>query len=372
MSDCKIDEIAPHTIHKINLVKAYVEEWAQKLLNNSYCNHLFFIDCMCNCGEYKDKHNAGNIIKGTPYYVAKYLREISQDYPSKKIYAVFNDLDTKKIDHLTNLFTQEGIADTNNFKCCIRNKDASLLLKDISKSILNHSDVHYLIFYDPYQAKINWEPLVPFFNKWGELIMNHMISDTIRTMSVAKSANAIGKLKSTYLTDFSSLVPCGNDRAAYEKLFEKIIRSFRYIDRKYYVSFFPFFNSKNALVYDLVHCTSNIEGFKLYKKCAWKVFGGQSSGKTSKFAPNQMALNFNMDGIIHDVDDNCYTLNNIVDFIIKEYSDRGDVSKDEIWELLDYHPVFPSDGFKKEIASLLKKRGCIIKQSSIIFKRNSK
>lgn len=372
MSNCIIDEIAPHTIHKIQLVKAYVEEWAQKLLNNSYCNYLFFIDCMCNCGEYKDKHNSGNIIKGTPYYVAKYLHEISKDYPLKKICTIFNDVDDKRIQHLTNLLNQEGIVNTNNFKCCIRNKDASLLLNEVSNSILNHPDVHYLIFYDPYQAKINWEPLIPFFNKWGELIINHMLSDTIRAVPTAKSEEAKIKYSSTYLTEFQNLLPYGTDVKAYEELFESNIRKSRTNGREYYISFFPFHNSKNALVYDLVHCTSNVEGFKLYKKCSWKVFGGQSSNKERHGADKQLMLFDNSLGTHRDVDEKCYTLNDIVDFIIGNFSEKGEIAKSEIWDLLDRHPFFSSAPFKREIVSMLEKRGCEAKLSSIVFNRKSK
>ena len=138
------------------------------------------------------------------------------------------------------------------------------------------------------------------------------------------------------------------------------------------MSFFPFFNSKNALVYDLVHCTSNIEGFKLYKKCAWQVFDGQSSGKTRHESGNQLTLFINEHGTQLNTDGRCFTLSDIVDFIIRKYSSREEVSKKEIWGLLDCHPVFPSDGFKDIISNMLKTRGFTVKRSSIIFNRKSK
>jgi hypothetical protein len=49
----------------------------------------------------------------------------------------------------------------------------------------------------------------------------------------------------------------------------------------YYITAFPLFNEKNAIVYDLIHCINNLKGFQLYKKCAWQTFGGKSSTKNT-------------------------------------------------------------------------------------------
>lgn len=372
MSKFEIGSAAQHTIKKIELVTKYVESWAQKLLNNPKCEKLVFIDCMCNCGEYKERNNEDNILKGTPYHVAKYFFDIASNYSPKKLYVVFNDCDGDRIDHLKQILKKDGIISTNNFDCIIENQDADVLLNKFSKFLLTQSNLHYLIFYDPFQAVVNWEILAPFFNKWGELIINHMVSDTIRSIPVVKSSEAIKKYESTYLTEFKDLLPCGSDVKSYEDLFERNIRRFRKPNRPYFVSFFPFFNSKNALVYDLVHCTSNIVGFKLYKECAWKVFDGQSSDKDRHGAGEQLTLFENSQGTHRNIDEKCYTLNDIVDLIIKKFSLRDEVPKKEIWELLDCHPVFPSDGFKDIISNMLKDRGFTVKRSSIVFNRKSK
>ena len=51
-----IDTIHPHTIKKIELIEAYVEAWAYKLLEygrqTQNCKGIVFIDCMCNSGIY--------------------------------------------------------------------------------------------------------------------------------------------------------------------------------------------------------------------------------------------------------------------------------------------------------------------------------
>ena len=60
-------------------------------------------------------------------------------------------------------------------------------------------------------------------------------------------------------------------KKAYEKRAEEIINALKG-RRDYYVAAFPFYNSQNSQVYSLIHCTGNKEGFKLYKKSAWKTF----------------------------------------------------------------------------------------------------
>ena len=88
--------------------------------------------------------------------------------------------------------------------------------------------------------------------------------------------------ENTYLSDFNKLLPNGSDREAYERRVEQIISALKGApNRRYFVSSFPVFNTCNALVYDLVHCTSNIAGFRLYKRTAWKTFGDKSSTKNT-------------------------------------------------------------------------------------------
>lgn len=115
--------------------------------------------------------------------------------------------------------------------------------------------------------------------------------------------------------------------------------------RNYYVSAFPFYNSQNSLVYSLVHCTSNREGFKLYKKSAWKVFGGQSSTKKMHSDYGQLTLNLDLNvsaAITTSTDESCFTIHDIAKFLQKAFSGRKDIRLDEMWELLDEHPIFPS------------------------------
>ena len=53
-NDETISVAKPHTIKKFELIESYVKTWAQKLLQNPYCNGIIYIDCMSNSGIYED------------------------------------------------------------------------------------------------------------------------------------------------------------------------------------------------------------------------------------------------------------------------------------------------------------------------------
>lgn len=77
-----ISKASPHTIKKFELIEEYVKSWAQKLMLNSFCNTLVFIDCMCNSGIYINDET-GLQIEGTPVRVAKVLLDVARTYPGK-------------------------------------------------------------------------------------------------------------------------------------------------------------------------------------------------------------------------------------------------------------------------------------------------
>jgi three-Cys-motif partner protein len=348
-----VGKASPHTIKKFELIEKYVETWAQKLLNNQYCEHLVFIDCMCNSGEYVDKD--GKQVFGTPVRVAKILRDDAGQYPMKRIDLYFNDLSAEKTDHLRELIP----SDKNNFHIHISTNDGNEMLKSMGQRISRVANVHYLLVYDPFEACIDWNAIMPFLNNWGEIIINHMVSDSIRAVKMAKSPEAKNKYQKTYLAhDIQELIPYGSNREAYEKRIEEIIRRLHHShDRQYYIAAFPFFNKNNAIVYNLIHCTSNIAGFRLYKEVAWKTFGGKSSTKNTHGEENQ--FEFDPDNIVAvlktHVDESCYYVKDIADYLQKCFRGQQGVPLSRLWEALDAHPLFPSDGFKKQIKTELKK-----------------
>lgn len=335
-----ISKASPHTIKKFELIEEYIKSWAQKLLLTESCNGLIFIDCMCNSGVYTD--NTGQLVKGTAVRVSGALREAARTYTQKNIHIYLNDKDKARVDELKKHLPQ----DERNFKIVTSCSDAHELLRTIGPQLYGTGHLHYFLLYDPYDATIDWEALLPFFRNWGEVMINHMVSDPVRAISSAKKKTTKVKYENTYLEDFEKLVPYGSDKTAYEARVEEIINSLKGA-RRYYVSAFPFYNTQNSLVYNLIHCTSNKEGFKLYKRSAWKVFGAQSSTKHS-VENRQLSFNF-LGEIAEEEDESCLHVIDIAKYLQRSFRGRKQVPLDEMWELLDNHPIFPSEGFRNEV-----------------------
>lgn len=335
-----ISKASPHTIKKFELIEEYIKSWAQKLLLTESCNGLIFIDCMCNSGVYTD--NTGQLVKGTAVRVSEALREAARTYTQKNIHIYLNDKDKARVDELKKHLPQ----DERNFKIVTSCSDAHELLRTIGPQLYGTGHLHYFLLYDPYDATIDWEALLPFFRNWGEVMINHMVSDPVRAISSAKKKTTKVKYENTYLEDFEKLVPYGSDKTAYEARVEEIINSLKGA-RRYYVSAFPFYNTQNSLVYNLIHCISNKEGFKLYKRSAWKVFGAQSSTKHS-VENRQLSFNF-LGEIAEEEDESCLHVIDIAKYLQRSFRGRKQVPLDEMWELLDNHPIFPSEGFRNEV-----------------------
>ena len=171
-----ISKASPHTIMKFKLVEEYIKAWAQKLMLNSSCYGLVFIDCMCNSGVYT--YN-GETVEGTPVRVAKVLLDVARSYPQKQVQIYLNDNSQEKVDELKkHLPVDEG-----NFKIIVTAKDRDELLETIGPQLYGRQHMHYFLFYDPYDASINWPVLIPFLRNWGEVMINHMVSDTIRAIT---------------------------------------------------------------------------------------------------------------------------------------------------------------------------------------------
>jgi len=334
-----------HTIKKFELIEAYVKTWAQKLLNFSQCNGIVFIDSMCNSGLYEDAE--GTLVYGTPIRVANLLSSVMQDYSQKKATLYFNDLSKAKIDVLRNNLPSQ----TANFQWVLNHGDGNALLKQMK--IDTKQGLHFLLVYDPYQASIDWKALMPFWDTWGELIINHMVSDSIRGVAQARKDSSIAKYEETYQAKIDELIGC--NRAAFETKIKEIITAQRQNNsRQYYVSSFPFFNRQNTVVY-IIHCTGNAAGFKLYKKTAWQVFGGKSSGKNTRGTEDQLMFDMAGDGgIITPADDDCYYVKDIAAYIHESFKGKKDVPFNDVWGLLELHPIFPSEGFRPEIKQELK------------------
>ena len=340
MKKSAISKASPHTVKKFELIEEYIKSWAQKLLQTESCNGLIFIDCMCNSGMYKDR--AGDLVKGTAVRVSEVLQEVSRTYTDKNIYVYLNDMDKARVEELKHHIPH----DERNFRIITSCGDAHEFLRTIGPQLYGAGHLHYFLLYDPYDANIDWEALLPFFRNWGEVMINHMVSDPVRAIKSAKKKTTKAKYENTYLDDFENLVPYGSDKDAYEARVEEIINSLKG-SRAYYVSSFPFYNTQNSLIYNLIHCTSSKEGFKLYKKSAWKVFGAQSSTKRST---ESLQVFIDIFGeVTTEEDESCMHVIDIARYLNRSMKGRQQVPLDEVWGLLDDHPVFPSEGFRNEI-----------------------
>lgn len=144
-------------------------------------------------------------------------------------------------------------ADERNFRIITSTKDGNALLKTIGAQLRTDRHLHFFLLYDPYDASIDWEALAPFFRTWGEVLLNHMIHDSIRAIRQVKNTETKKKYQDTYLVDdIKELIPLGSNRAAYEQRVRDIINLLNGSSmRRYYIASFPFFNRKNTLIYDL-------------------------------------------------------------------------------------------------------------------------
>ncbi len=337
-----ISKASPHTIKKFELIEEYIKSWAQKLMLNDYCNGLIFIDCMCNSGIYTG--NAGQFVKGTAVRVSEELLKVARTYPNKRVFIHLNDKDVKRVDELElHLPHNEG-----NFTIATSRSDASEFLKTIGEQLyqIRRMHLHYFLLYDPYDASIDWEALEPFFLNWGEVLINHMVSDPARAIKTVKRKATMEKYEKTYREDFKELLHYGNDKDALDARVKKIIAAYHGPGR-YYVATFPFYNSNNSRLYSLLHCTNHKDGFKLFKSCAWKVFGAQSS---NKHGSNRGQMSFDFDGNASiDSDETCYNVRDIAKYLQNKFKGQEQVPLSDLWELLDEHPIFPSENFRTEI-----------------------
>lgn len=246
------------------------------------------------------------------------------------------------------------IHDTTGVSLHYSVQDSSIFLNSLTPSSFHNKSI--LLIYDPFKAAIDWKALAPFLNSWCEVIINHMVHDTSRGAGNAKKEEIIKRYEKTYLMRINKIVEYSSDRDKLDQIVINIIkRIVRNNSREHFIASFPFYNRNNGLVYNLLLCTSNIEGMKLYKKVAWKSFNGHSSAKNKHGLENQFQFNFDDGTISTETDEHCYTIADIAKYIYEKYHSYDKIKLDDVYFDLDRHPVFPTDGFKAEIKAELKR-----------------
>lgn len=367
----KLEEAKPHTIKKFEIINNYVADWARKILGYGDSKGVVYIDCMCNAGMYRDER--GNEVKGTAILVAETLKNTIKDYPGKKAVIFFNDLDPKKIECLKSYIKQFGLENDSQFTIITANRDRDEFITNLEHVMRSKAyGYNTLLVYDPYNATLNWDAISPYINRWGEVIINHMVSDTARGAKQAKRQTVKEKYQETYQQAISKIVEIGTDRSKLDALIFEIIKDRASDSYDTFIASFPFFNRKNTVVYNLIFCTHHIEGIKLFKKKAWQAFGGKSSLKDTHGLENQMTIDFETgEAVFATADEGCYYIKDVAKYVVDKFGDRDDVMIDEIYDDLDRHPVFPSDGYKNEIKKELKERyGAEIKRGKpVVFRK---
>lgn len=360
------EKCADHTIKKFELVSTYATGWARKILGYDESKGLIYIDCMSNRGKYFN--NSNNVVEGTAIRVAKSINEINSLYKKEAI-LFFNDLEKEKIECLKSEIAE---LDLKYVTVYYSNVDANDLLKEIAKRDISKHNT--LVFYDPYEADIDWNALEPFLNTWGEVIINHMVSDPIRGAKTVKKTEKIAKYEKTYhhsIEDIISASEKSNNREELEKMITTIIdECVEAGNKKYYIASFPFYIHTNQLMYNLVFFSWNKKGIVLFKKTAWDTFDGQSAVKqaTATSIKGQYCLDFDNGNVKQESKSGVYTIYDIAKYVYEKYKGQGDVQLSEIYSNLESHPIFPSDGYKIQIRNELKNSfGVILKKTSILF-----
>lgn len=362
-----ISVASPHTIKKFELISEYVKVWINILMLNPKCKGIVYIDCMSNSGVYRNE--AGEDIKGTPLLVSDIIAEAMTRYTDKQAYLYFNDKDEDKIELLNTRLPKQ----TGNFHVDTEVMDANELLRKLGTQFSTvFQDMHFLLVYDPYDAHIEWDAMMPFLKNWGEVILNHMVFDPIRAVKIAKKPETIEKYEETYQSNIEELISFGSDRRAFEEKIQKIIRdgSGRK-DGRYYIASFPFFNTTNSVVYNLIHCTGHYKGFELFKTTAWHTFGDHSSMKNTHHNEDSMQMSFTETGEIicgYPTDNSCYNLRDAALYVQRHFAGMTDVPNDIVWSYLGEHPVFPTRDYKNKIKDVLKREyGMKAFRSSMTF-----
>ena len=366
-----IGEVKFHSTQKFELLAEYAKGWAAIMEASKKCDEIVFVDCMSNSGVYLDSN--GVLVYGTPIRVAEILSKFAVDHPNMKVTLVFNDYDGLKIEMLSILLPKN----TKNFHCELYVGDAHKLLSE-RKENFQGPRKHFLLIYDPFEAEINWHVLAPYVSGWGDVIINHMVSDTVRAGKVVKKPEKKQKYLNTYpiqgVNILDSMLNGSVTKDDLEHIVECVLRLLRqYKNNETYLGVAPFIGPTRSLIYNLIMCSGSIRAFTLFKKVSWETFGWNVCVYDKQQDGSGVCEEINLFDSIDvmaeaPVNKNNYTIDNIVDYIQKEFNGQQQVLWEDVKNSLAKHPIYPC-AFLNEIKDLLvRKHGAkFFKWKSVSF-----
>ncbi len=260
----------PHTKHKIDYVCEYVKEWLYVSCNSENEN-LNFIDCMSNAGVYAD----GDLC--TAVEVLKIFCQFAYKNPEKTFNILFNDLSADRIRIAKEVCNLEIKSLPKNVNIFFDNIDVNDYIRTVKgKYNLFTFPSRTILFVDPFDFRtVNIPTLKQFVQyTYCELIFNMFTSDFVRNGVDSGIAKSLG---GNYVF------------ANKEELWEHVAKTLLVGKMKHCLSY-PFRNSKNVELYQILFLTPSDKGLDKLKQAIWNTFNGQEYFKTETVPVGQLSF----------------------------------------------------------------------------------
>lgn len=203
---------------------------------------------------------------GNIEYLQSPLLKISEEYVIKNPLDASMSLHQLLVIHLNTILPDVSFKEFNQDRIqLLKDKIAEINLESnmiVSYSqedcdaFLSHLDYksftaqhNTLLVYDPYNVSLNWETISPFLNRWGEVIINHMISDTKRGVAQAKKSAVIQRYQKSYQkNDIHEVIEMAKDKEQLRASIISIIQSSTHFKtNNQYIASFSFYTQTNGL-----------------------------------------------------------------------------------------------------------------------------
>jgi three-Cys-motif partner protein len=268
------NNIFPHTQAKLDLYRAYVQNYLRILCNAQFCTQINLYDIFCGAGLYDDGK------KGSPLITLDCIKEINDELlkkklPIKKIMLTVNDNDAERI--------QKVKLNASYYKienCTINyfNEDANKILEIVANQTLKcPKDHRNLVFIDPYgYSSINKDKIVNVLKGgYTEIILFLPIMQMYRFKEIAiYDENKVYEKLRDFIFSFSNSVSIFETNTVFDFIHK--IKEALTINNSYYTCS-HYIEREKGNYYAVFFITSNILGLEKMVEAKWKL--DPSSGK---------------------------------------------------------------------------------------------